>query len=296
MRSPIGAVPAVALAAFVVSSPSMASAQPADLPIPAATTSAYPPGVHVAKTAGGKAGETAGGAVYVDRQGRVLYGLDMRVLLRAGPDPAQYCQAACSQVWEPLAAPAGAKPNIAYPIGNRDRGGTGNAARSEADGKPPRDAPGPFYDQPQKAPDWTVIAAPQGPQWVYKGWHLVFTRRGDKLGSTAFDGAEDKAWNTLKFMPPPPELDAPSSVKALAYAGAYVLADTRGHVLFTGRCTQDCPAWRPLSAGMASAEVGGWAVDNRGETPRWAYRGKPVFVSESDDPARLPQGAQALHP
>jgi hypothetical protein len=63
-------------------------AQPADLPIPAATTTEYPAGISVART--------AAGSVYVASDGRTLYGMDMRTLLRSGADAAQYCQAVCT--------------------------------------------------------------------------------------------------------------------------------------------------------------------------------------------------------
>ena len=138
-----------------------AGAQPADLPIPPATTGEYPPGVKVAKT--------PAGMVYAAADGRTLYGMDMRTLIRWGPDPSQYCREACAETWEPLLAPAGAKPNLGYPT-------RGSGSRA---------TPGEGLVQPQRAPDWAIIAGPQGPQWVYKGWHMVFVRKGDKPSSTA---------------------------------------------------------------------------------------------------------------
>ena len=74
----------------------MAEAQPADLPIAAATTDRYPPGVHV--------GTSGHSSVYVDGKGRVLYGMDMRTLMRFGSDPSQHCTGACAETWEPLLA------------------------------------------------------------------------------------------------------------------------------------------------------------------------------------------------
>jgi predicted lipoprotein with Yx(FWY)xxD motif len=100
------------LAAALLLSAGAVQAQPVDLPIPPATTDQFPPGVHIAKT--------AQGSVYVDRRGHVLYGMDMRTLLRAGPDPSRYCQDACAQSWEPLLAPGTAAPNIRFPMGNRE--------------------------------------------------------------------------------------------------------------------------------------------------------------------------------
>lgn len=259
-----------------------ARSQPADLPSPAATTDKYPPGIRVTRT--------PAGAVYADAKGRVLYGMDMRTLLRWGPDPSQYCVDQCAADWEPLLAPAGAAPNIAYPR-DVERG------RRRAQDGPTAAPPGQpvFYTQ-RNAPDWTVIAGPQGPQWVYKGWHLVFTRRGDKPGSTAFEGAEAKTWNTLKFVPPVPKITAPNNVQPIAMDGGYALADSDGRVLFTGDCGDRCADWRPFAAGMASAGVGEWAVNRTGDTPSWTYRGQPVFVAQDDDPTQAAPGGKLLRP
>jgi predicted lipoprotein with Yx(FWY)xxD motif len=248
----------------------VAVAQPADLPIPPATTTKYPPGVKVART--------PAGAVYTDAKGRTLYGMDMRVLLRWGPDPAQYCQAECAERWEPLLAPRNAKPDIAYP-----KGGYNNTQ-----------APG--FIAPAKAPDWTVIAGPQGPQWVYKGWHMVFARKGDRPGSTAFDGADDFVWNTLKFVPPVPEPVFPGNVSLIVVDGDHAFADADGRVLFGGTCAADCGRWAPLPAGLASRGLGEWTVSRSGDVAQWLYRGKPVFVSQEDDRTSVPAGAVVLRP
>lgn len=247
-----------------------ANAQPADLPIAPATTSEYPPGVSVANTTSGK--------VYVDRRGLTLYGMDMRTVLRWAPDPAQYCRDECAAQWEPLLAPQGATPNIRFP-------GPGRGAEAQ---------PGMFL--PQKAPDWTVIAGPQGPQWAYKGWHLVFTRRGSAPRSTEFDGAENLTWNALKFIPPVPEIVAPPGIAPTYVEGAYALADSKGHLLFTGKCRKRCADWTPLPGAMASAGIGPWKVAPSGDVPQWTWKGRPVFVSRGSDPAAIPPGGTALRP
>jgi len=249
----------------------VAQAQPVDLPIPAAKTDQYPPGVRVAKTAQGE--------VYVDSRGRVLYGMDMRTLLRAGPDPARYCQDACVQTWEPLLAPEKAAPNIRFPVSIRE-------ATPSKDG---------FFNQ-TNAPDWTVIAGPQGLQWVYKGWHVVFTRRGDRVGSVAHDGDENRIWNTLKFVPPVPKVVAPNNVKPAFVDGRYVLTTDDGRLLFSGDCAAGCADWQPLPAGMASAPLGPWAAKVDGDTPQWTYRGKPVFVSRSEGKGGIPPSGKLLQP
>ena len=87
-----------AVGLLALAMPFAAKAQPVDLPIPAATTSEYPPGVSVK--------QTKAGPVYVDAKGRTLYGMDMRVLIRWAPDPSKYCKEACAETWAPLLAPA----------------------------------------------------------------------------------------------------------------------------------------------------------------------------------------------
>ncbi len=250
-----------------------AVAQPADLPIAAATTTQYPPGVKVLKR--------QDGAIYVDARGQTLYGLDMRTILRWNPDPAKYCGPDCARDWQPLLAPAGSQANIRFP-----KGFGGQRGQETSDG----------FVQNQKAPDWTVIDGADGPQWVYKGWHMVFTRKAVEAGSIEFDGVENRIWNTLKFVPPVPEVVAPAGVKPVFADGAYVLADKDGRALFTGRCKTDCDSWMPLAGGMASAGLGNWTIDAGGETAQWAYRGKPVFVSRSEVPAVAPPGGKLLRP
>ncbi len=261
-------------------------AQPADLPIPAAKTSDYPPGVSVR--------QTRSGAVYADRQGRTLYGMDLRTVLRWSPDAAQYCKGECAGLWDPLLAPADAPVNIAFP---RGFGGPPAPRAAGAAPRPPGPPPLPAgFVSPQAAPDWTVIAGPQGPQWVYKGWHMVFIRKGNAAGSTAFDGAEEKVWNTLKFVPPVPKIVAPANVTTVFADGAYLLADRDGRALFTGRCAPPCTGWLPLTAPMAGRGLGLWTVSLAGESPQWAWRGKPVFISQEADPLTAPSNGKVLRP
>jgi predicted lipoprotein with Yx(FWY)xxD motif len=281
---------AIAAVAAVFVSDTAARAQPADLPIPAATTAVYPPGVKI-----GKAG---GVPVYTDAQGRTLYGMDMRTLLRAGPDTSKYCQGACAEVWEPLLAPAGLTPNIAFPLGFGDRRQlarlNGGAPASASDG--PRPDPLAEMARNQKAPDWTIIQGPQGPQWVYKGWHMVFVHRGDKPGSAAYDGAGDMVWNTLKYVPPVPQVAAPGNVSTAFVGGAYALVDKDGRLLFSGNCGNDCAGWRAFTGPLASRGVGDWTVSHETDAPQWFYRGKPVFVAQGPALTDMPAGATALRP
>jgi len=259
------------IGALLIGLPAASLAQPADLPIAAARTGQYPPGIHV--------GKVGGRSYYLDARDRVLYGMDMRVLLPAGPDPAQYCTGDCAARWEPVLALAGAKPNIAFPRGNR-----------------PPEGPSGFYAQPQDAPDWTIIAGPQGPQWVYKGWHMVFVRKGAGGRSTGLDGSENKAWNTLKFVPPLPRIVAPADVRPVAVDGSYALADGKGRLLYTGACGKDCAAWLPFRGGMTSAGIGAWRVQTGADFAQWTWSGKPVFVCPEDAPDQVPAGGMVLRP
>jgi len=295
--SRIKAAAAVALAAMA---PGLACAQPADLPIPAATTTQYPPGVTVRQT--GK------GPVYADAKGRTLYGMDMRVLVRWAPNPALYCTDDCAKSWEPLLAPADAKVNIMFPQGFGDRSRAAakpaGAAAPASPAAQPRlqgeRAPGQAALQegfvlPQRAPDWTVIEGPGGPQWVYKGWHMVYTRKNDRPGSTAHDGEDQFTWNTLKFVPPVPEVTAPPGVTATFANGAYLLADRNGRALFTGNCVANC-GWTPLAAPAASRPLGAWSVNLGGDRPQWNWKGKPVFVSQEEDPMTVPASGAPVRP
>jgi predicted lipoprotein with Yx(FWY)xxD motif len=277
--------------------PFAAAAQPADLPIPAATTGEYPPGVTVR--------QTKAGPVYADAKGRTLYGMDMRTLVRWAPDPAHYCAGDCARDWEPLLAPDGTPPNIMFPRGfGGPPPGAAAAARPAAPAgatvlqaeRAQGQAPLPVnMIMNQRAPDWTVIAGPGGPQWVYKGWHMVYTRKGDRPGSTTHDGTGVMVWNTLKYVPPVPSLHSPQGVAPLFTGEAYALTGKDGRVLFTGTCAAPCD-WTPLTAPMAGRGIGDWAVNLAGDRPQWTWRGKPVFVSQEEDPVRAPLGGTVLRP
>jgi predicted lipoprotein with Yx(FWY)xxD motif len=253
----------------------VAAAQPADLPIAPATTTSYPPGIKVVRL--------PGGAVYANKAGHTLYGLDMRTVLRAGPDPAQYCKGPCAETWEAVLAPAEAKPNIRYP------GAPGRSRPDEA--KDP--AAVKFIDN-RTAPDWTIIGGPRGPQWVYKGWHMVFVRKAGRRGTTEFDGADGRIWNVLRYVPPLPVIVAPGNVKPVFVDGAYALADEEGRLLFTGKCKAGCAGWKPFSGGMASAGLGEWRVSSSGDVPQWLFRGAPVFVGP--DGHNVTEGGKVLRP
>ena len=309
----------VALASAQLVAAGTALAQPADLPIPAAASDERPAGVSVAKAKNG-------GNVYVDAEGRTLYGMDLRAIVSRTANGAKYCQGPCLEEWEPLMAPEGTKADAsigANPLQNlQGLGGGGGgqgapqgaAAAAQArgaGGAPGAAAPGQGQGGQgqgggnniigsstgvqQVVNDWSVVEGPKGPQYVYKRWHLVFTRKGDKRAQTDRDGYDKYVWNTLKYLPPVPKLVAPTTVSTTLKDGTYVLTDKQGAVLFTGNCTKNCH-WVPLQAGAAGRGLGEWTVSRSGDTPQWVYRGKPVFVSQEEDPLQTPASGTALQP
>lgn len=288
--------------------PAAVRAQPVDIPVPAAKTTEFPAGIKVAKVPGGE--------VYVDAQGRTLYGMDMRMVARWSVDTSKYCQDRCEE-WEPVLAPAAAKPNLTLFRGFRGPpGGAGTGAGGAAGAARPAGAaaapggvnqqqlaaffgqggaPAGMYTQ-ANAPDWAIVDGPAGPQYVYKGYNMVYVRKGDRPRSTRYEGADGQIWNTLKFIPPAPKMAAPGGVGSVFVKDAYLLTDKDGKLLYTGRCGKDCASWRPLAAGVASQGVGEWTVDRSSDRPMWLYRGKPVFVAADDQVASLPRSTVALRP
>lgn len=267
-----------------------ALAQPADLPIAPARTDNYPAGFKVIRT--------KDGPIFATRKGHTLYGMDLRTLIAFGPNPALYCKEECQKDWEPILAPPGTKPNIAYPQGF---GGppppAGQASRLATPASNNSDLNADGLYNTQRAPDWTVIQGASGPQWVYKSWHLVFIRKGESPSSTAYDGDGDHTWNTLKFIPPVPKITAPQSVATAFYQGDYVFTSKDGRALFTGSCRKNCADWAPLAAPAAGHGLGEWTVSRSGDTPQWFYRGKPVFVgNEIDAASPIPANGKVLRP
>nr|WP_184019768.1 hypothetical protein [Sphingobium boeckii] len=258
------------MAIALIVTPATAWAQASDLPIAVAASDTFPAGI------GTKA--VKDGAVYVDKRGLTLYGMDVRALTGRTGKPFLFCTGACLDSWEPLLAPAGS------PVQPTPPGFGGNSRNG------PRVAP---------SGDWTVSEGPQGPQWTYKRVHMVFTRKGDRPGSTAHDGEDVFVWNTLKYIPPAPKISAPLSVQARLVDGAYVLADTQGNLLYTmqtKRCSAACADWQVFPAGMARRGVGAWSVEQGQDYAQWLYHGKPVFKISGTDPAKIPTGGVVLKP
>ena len=270
-------------------------AQPADMPISPAASNERPKGISV-RTVGK-------GAVYVDARGLTLYGLDLRNITGKTGKPIDYCTEACAEAWEPLLAPAGSTPTPDLNLPWMPRAPMGPAQRPQGGDPAPESQPqsaGGAAAQQAPQSDWAIVEGPQGPQYLYKRAHLVFTRKGDKRGSVSFDGEDNFTWNTLKYVAPLPKLVAPKNVSAILVEGNYALADDQGRVLYTAEetsaCGESCENWMPLAAGMANRGVGEWTVRRDGDYAQWLYKGRPVFVSQEAQPTQVPANAQMLRP
>jgi predicted lipoprotein with Yx(FWY)xxD motif len=284
---------AVALACLA----SPAPAQNRYGPIPAAASAQLPPGISVRRTPIGE--------VYVDAQGRVLYGMDMNTLRLDTRTPNKHCQDECLDLWEPAVAPPGTPESPpGLPAFRFGAGGAGGAAAGaggrqgggfiQGQGGARRGGPA----QPA-GPDWTVSEGSNGPQLIYKRTHLVFTRKAGDPKSTEWDGEEDLRWNVLRFVPPEPEIAAPDGVSPLFIDGEYALVDKNLKVLFTAdkapACLKSCA--QPFTAGFLVQAMAEWTVARDGDIPQWLYRGKPVYVSMgAPRRADIPDGAALLHP
>jgi predicted lipoprotein with Yx(FWY)xxD motif len=187
-----------------------------------------------------------------------LYAMNYRQAASRSGVALKYCVGPCTQIWAPLTAPADTKP-----VGL-----------------------------------WKVVDGAQGPQWSSKG-NPVFTYANDTApGSTAGDGYDD-LWTAIAYIPPLPKLIAPANVTAVLADGDYIMADSQGHPLYTSKTSDTCNTpctWLPLAAGMASQGLGQWSVFRDGDRPQWAYRGKLVYVSQEEDPTRVPPAGIVLRP
>ena len=119
---------AVAATAFVAPS---VLAQPRDQAIPPAFSTTMPAGISIKKTPIGD--------IYVDSQGRTLYGMATGNLRLDTRDPNTWCKAACLDTWQPVTPPpavlaqAAATPAAAGAMGG-GRGGAAGAGRGGAGG------------------------------------------------------------------------------------------------------------------------------------------------------------------
>jgi predicted lipoprotein with Yx(FWY)xxD motif len=196
------------------------------------------------------------GQYYADAQGRTLYALDMRIARARSGEALNYCIGPCAKIWAPFAAPADARP-----VGR-----------------------------------WKALVGAQGPQWSYRN-NLVFTYVADRKPGDVAGNNYDDLWHLIAYIPPAPTLVAPANVVPVFADQNYVLTDAGTHALFTPRtpdCGAACAGWAPLAAGVAARDVGEWTVLRTGDTPQWAWRGKPVFEGQGDMPMIVPAGGVPL--
>lgn len=262
----LGAIAEASLSSVVL-------AQPRDLPVSPATSAQLPAGIGVRKTPGGQ--------IYVDARGRTLYGLDISTLALEMRSPYDYCTGRCAELWEPVTPPPGLPPTPAVPV---------VFLRLLA-------ARGPL----QLGPDWTVSKGASGPQLMFRVANLVFTRKGDRPGVVARDGADDGLWNVLYHVPPVPKVVAPAGVAPVLVDGVYALADGEQHLLFTmkegHKCNAPCVRPMPFRASLIGRGVGDWTIARGGDFAQWQYRGQPVFVGEGlPKSTDLPKDTAILRP
>jgi predicted lipoprotein with Yx(FWY)xxD motif len=190
------------------------------------------------------------GQYYADAQGRTLYALDMRIAGSRSGETLKYCIGPCAKIWAPLTAPSDAKP-----VGR-----------------------------------WKVLVGAQGPQWSYRN-NLVFTFVADRKPGDMAGDAYDDLWHLIPHIPPAPALIAPANVVPVFADQAWVLTEAGAHALFIPRtpdCGSVCTSWTPFAAGIAARDIGDWTVLRTGDTPQWAWRGKPVFESQDEKPIIVP--------
>ncbi len=142
--------------------------------------------------------------------------------------------------------------------------------------------------------DWSVVQGPKGPQWAYQR-NPVFSFNADqKPGETRGEGY-DYLWSTLFYTPPKPTIAAPPSVATTPVKGENILTSLEGAALFTAPLVGSA-MFTPFAAAMVSQPLGDWTVLRHGDTPQWAWRGKPVFVSQEQVPTDVPAGGKVLKP
>lgn len=272
--------------------------------IPTANSTQLPQGISVKKTPAGD--------VYVDSQGRVLYGMDTSQLRLRTRTPFKHCREVCAQEWEPVAPPPGTAATPApAPTGRGAPGSLGfiggagaQAATAAAQAQVNTGGGlGRGAAAPASGPDWTVIEGLNGPQLLYKRTHLVFVHKVEPT-STKWDASPDwlrdepvgPLFNALRYVPPVPKLaSAPKGVTPLFLDGAYVLVDKEQRVLYS--CVANCAKQEPLLAGLMAEGGGDWTVSRDSDAPQWLYKGKPVYVSQgAPKTAAIPAGAALLRP
>jgi predicted lipoprotein with Yx(FWY)xxD motif len=199
------------------------------------------------------------GLIYANGAGMSLYAMKVnRYRLRTSM--AKFCTGPCAEIWTALAAPVDAKAVGA----------------------------------------WHVVDGVEGPQWAY-GEYPVFTSTGDKRPGE-FRGHEfEDMFFAINYVPPVPQVTAPSGIAPLLVQHrSYVLADPQGRPLYAYASIKDCKSMCdqlvPFESGMASRNVGDWSVDRSADRAQWKYRGKLVFVAQTDNRSDILDPAAVVRP
>ncbi|HEX7874288.1 MAG TPA: hypothetical protein VF475_15355 [Sphingobium sp.] len=143
---------------------------------------------------------------------------------------------------------------------------------------------------------WTVVKGATGPQWAWNG-NPVFTYAKDAGAGSVAGNAYEDMWNVIAYVPPPPRVVAPATIRPAYAADGYLLANGDGRLLFSAvGGMADSGQWTPLNAGLASQPVGQWQVSRDGDRPHWLFKGQPVYVAQGKSPSDLPGGTAPLRP
>lgn len=164
----------------------------------------------------------------------------------------------CEQIWQPVLAPAGAKP-----VGK-----------------------------------WTTVKRKNGQeQWAYDGYPVYTSDRdrkaGDVLGgSNAVNGGA----SGIVRVPIGPPADAPPELAVVPFRTGHMITTFKGFSVYTydgdepgkSNCTGKCLSdWAPVLAPQTAKTRGDWSVVERSPgIKQWAYRGKPLYTYVHEKRAR----------
>jgi predicted lipoprotein with Yx(FWY)xxD motif len=166
----------------------------------------------------------------------------------------------CSRQWPPLIAPADAKP-----VG-----------------------------------DWTIIRRPDGkPQWAYKA-KPVYRYADDITPGVASGDNARQLWHTVAEPIPAPHAIMPAGFRIVRAEDRWAFATHEGRVLYAplpqAECDDTCRArWEAVPAPLLARKVGEWQpVPGADASPQWSFRGRPLYVLKTGQPASAADEANAL--
>lgn len=166
----------------------------------------------------------------------------------------------CSRQWPPLIAPADARP-----VG-----------------------------------DWSVIRRPDGqPQWAYKG-KPVYRYDDDMTPGVASGDNARQLWHAVVEPLAAPQAVMPAGFRIVKAEDRWAFATHQGRVLYApplqSKCDDACRArWEAVPAPLLARKVGAWQpVPGADASPQWSYRGRPLYVLKTGQPASTTDGVNAL--